>query len=301
MTRPRIPASAMTRSLPRPRIVCASPRARANRTSARSSCALCTVANRSAGPPTRIVVNRASGSSRDVLTPIRRWMSVPVGDRVEARRSRRGPSRAALDGGRCPAVASRAAAARTSSATASAAPGRPQRTCRGRHRGVRPRIVEQRRRLEQRRRVERLVVDQPRRTGLDQARRVGPLVPGRMRIRDDDHRQTERRHLGERRGAGAADDEVGRGERGEHLVAQERVRPVAPRGRPRAAPRDRRAPSRSPSSPVTWMTRQSLDEARQRVGDGGVEAPDRLRPAEDEQDPIAGGDIQPAPRPPRGP
>ena len=40
------------------------PRDRAKRTIARSSWMLCTVANRSAGPPTRIVVNRASGSSR---------------------------------------------------------------------------------------------------------------------------------------------------------------------------------------------------------------------------------------------
>ena len=35
------------------------------------------VAKRSAGPPTRMVVKRASGSRRDVLTPMRRWMSVP--------------------------------------------------------------------------------------------------------------------------------------------------------------------------------------------------------------------------------
>jgi hypothetical protein len=53
-------------------------RDRANRTRARSSNRLWTVAKRSAGPPTRIVVNRASGSSRDVLTPTLRWMSDPV-------------------------------------------------------------------------------------------------------------------------------------------------------------------------------------------------------------------------------
>ena len=78
MTRPRTPASAMTTLLPRPRSGTGSLAARANRTSARSSKTLCAIANRSAGPPTRIVVNRASGSSRTVLTPIRRWMSVPV-------------------------------------------------------------------------------------------------------------------------------------------------------------------------------------------------------------------------------
>ncbi len=69
ITRPRTPRSLMTTSLPRPRTRYGSSRARANRTIARSSKALRTVANRSAGPPTRIVVNRPSGSSRDVLIP----------------------------------------------------------------------------------------------------------------------------------------------------------------------------------------------------------------------------------------
>ena len=77
MTRPRIPASAMTMLLPRPSTTWGRPRDRANFTRPRSSNALCATAKRSAGPPTRIVVNRASGSSREVFTPSRRWMSVP--------------------------------------------------------------------------------------------------------------------------------------------------------------------------------------------------------------------------------
>ena len=130
-----MPASAMTTSLPRPRSVSGIPRDRAKRTSARSSWALWTVANRSAGPPTRIVVNRASGSSRDVLTPIRRWMSVPIAIASKAEPdpcsvaaaavTRAIPATIALDPS---AVGQRLAgrrAARTSAATASAAPGRP--------------------------------------------------------------------------------------------------------------------------------------------------------------------------------
>ena len=77
ITMPRKPASAMTTLLPRPRRRCGMSRLRTNLRRPRSSNPLWTTAKRSAGPPTRIVVNRASGSSRDVLTPIRRWISVP--------------------------------------------------------------------------------------------------------------------------------------------------------------------------------------------------------------------------------
>ena len=71
------------------------------------------------------------------------------------------------------------------------------------------RVVEQSGSVEQRRRIERLVVDEPRGTGLDQARGVRPLVAGRVRVRDDDHRQTQRGHLGQRGSSGPPDDEVG--------------------------------------------------------------------------------------------
>ena len=141
---------------------------------------------------------------------------------------RRDPRDAPVDRRRRPGSGRRSAAARTRSATASAAPGPAER------RGPRPtsrawrgRIVEQRRGVEQRVGVERLVLDEPGRAGLDEARRVRPLVAGGVRIRHDDHRQAERGHLGQRRGAGPADDQVRGGERRQHLVAQERVRPVA--------------------------------------------------------------------------
>ena len=72
----------MTRSLPRPSSEVAGSRASVRtRRAPRSSNGLWTTANRSAGPPTRIVVNRPSGSSREVLTPIRRWMSRPDRER----------------------------------------------------------------------------------------------------------------------------------------------------------------------------------------------------------------------------
>ena len=125
-----MPASAMTTSLPRPRSVSGISRDRANRTIARSSWMLWTVAKRSAGPPTRIVVNRASGSSRDVLTPIRRWIAVPISTGSNARSPARGRHATAPREIRSIVAVSgngrRSAAARTRAATASAAPGRPR-------------------------------------------------------------------------------------------------------------------------------------------------------------------------------
>ena len=81
--------------------------------------------------------------------------------------------------------------------------------------------------------------------GLDERRGVRPLVAGRMRVRHDDHRQPEGGRLGERGRTGPADDEVGRDQRREHLVAQERIRPVAVADGRRAAPRGRPAPPRT--------------------------------------------------------
>ena len=85
MTRPRMPGIADDQvAAPAEDEQRQTRRARAKRTSARSSNTLCATANRSAGPPTRIVVKRASGSWRTVLTPIRRWMSVPMRERIES-------------------------------------------------------------------------------------------------------------------------------------------------------------------------------------------------------------------------
>ena len=177
-----MPASAITTSLPRPRSVSGIPRERAKRTIARSSWTLWTVANRSAGPPTRIVVNRASGSSREVLTPIRRWIAVPT----RAGRRRPAPDPADPSRGRAPrdrldrrrpaAAAGASARARRSAATASAAPGRPRPRAAAAI-AVRAGIVEEEvRRRDERVGVERLVGDEPGGAGVGEDRGVRALV-----------------------------------------------------------------------------------------------------------------------------
>ena len=133
-------------------------------------------------------------------------------------------------------------------------------------RGAR-RVVEERRRVEQRRGIEVLVVDEPRRPGRDERARVGPLVAGGVRVRHDDHRQAQRRRLGERRRAGPADEQVRGRERVSHLVAQERVRPVA------AAPLGRQCLAGGQGGGVAVLAGHvddgdPLDEPRQRLGDG---------------------------------
>ena len=228
------PASAMTTSLPRPRSRCGSPRERAKRTIARSSKTLWTVAKRSAGPPTRIVVNRASGSSREVLTPIRRWMSGPDRDRVEAacRRPRRHAAaareRSASIVARRPGSGSPLARPRRTSPR----PPRPRRA--GRARGPRrpsracaSRSSSRSAAVEQRVGVEVLVRDEPAAPASTSDARVRRWWPAACGYGTTTDRQPERGHLGQRRRAGPTHDQVGGGERGEHLVAQERVRPVA--------------------------------------------------------------------------
>ena len=129
------------------------------------------------------------------------------------------------------------------------------------------------------------------------ARGVGPLVAGGVRVRDDDDRQAERGHLGQRRRAGPADDQVRGGQRRQHLVAQERVRPVAVAQLRREAPRGRRARPRSPSSPVTWMTVTRSTSRGRALGHGGVEPADGLGAAEDRAARArSAGDVQPRPR-----
>ena len=229
MTRPRTPASAITTSLPRPRIRCGSPRVRANRTRARSSNALCAVAKRSAGPPTRIVVNRASGSSRDVLTPIRRWISVPMAIGIEdrghavayraARRSMASASGRASGGRPRPGPAPRRPRPRL--AGPAIGPRRTSRTCAaGSSSSARPHRAA-RSASNASSSISRAA---PASTRLA---RVGALVTGRVGVRHDDHRQAQRGHLGQRRRSRSADHQVRGRERGQHLVAQERVRAVA--------------------------------------------------------------------------
>ena len=99
---------------------------------------------------------------------------------------------------------------------------------RGGHRGVRGRVGEQPRDLDQPVGVEVLVLDQDRGTGGGLELGVAPLVPGGVRVGHDRHRQARSGRLGDRRGAGPPDGQVGGGEGRGHVVAvEERVRPVA--------------------------------------------------------------------------
>ena len=185
MTRPRIPASEMTRSLPRPSTKCGRPRVRAKRTRARSSWALWTVANRSAGPAD---AHRREAGERFVarcLDPDPALDVGPGGDRIEAG-DHRSPPRARRSISAGSGNGRRVAAAMTSSATAAAAPGRPSAAGGGRHRGVRPRVLEQPGRVEERRGVEVLVRDQP---GRARHRRGSRRSPAGARPRADTARR----------------------------------------------------------------------------------------------------------------
>ena len=235
-----MPRSEITTLLPRPRSVSGRSRDRAKRMSARSSKPLCAVARRSAGPPTRIVVSFASGASRSALTPDaprdvaargRRGRAAPVASRHAA-----GPGARAASCGH--GVARRGAAAARRGRAGSrrprpprragpwTAPPRPSRRAATGRRGCATAST-------QGLGVERLVLDQLRRAGVDELRGVRPLVRAGVRVRHDDERQPERGDLGERRRAGAADDEVGRRQRLEQPLAQERLGPVA---RPQSPP-----------------------------------------------------------------
>ena len=214
-------------------------------------------------------------------------------DRVEARDHAPDP-RASRSMPAASGKAAPVAAARTSSATASAAPGLPSDRAAADIPACASGSSSSSAASSEGVGVERLVLDQPGGSGLDQARRVRALVAGRVRIGHDDHRHAERGHLGQRRGPGPADDEVGRGQRGEHLVAQERVRPVAP------ADRLGQALATGQRGRVALVAGDvddghPLDQPRQGLGDRRIEAPDGLRPAEDEQDPLARGDVHPDP------
>ena len=286
----------MTTSLPRPRTRCGIARERANRTRARSSNALCTVANRSAGPPTRIVVNRASGSSRDVLTPIRRWMSVPtaMASNSVGRRHAAGPPRSTLDArsGRWQRLAPGSSQHQVRDRIGG--PWPPEATGGRGHGGVACRVVEQVGGGEQRRGVEVGVLDEPRRAGLDELDRVRSLVAGRVRIGHDHQRQTEGRRLGERRRTGPSDDEVRRRERRQHVLAQERERSIALAhlgGQPLASGQG----GRIRLVPGHVDDGDPLDQARQRGRDRSIEPAHGLGAPEDEHDPGAGRDPEPQP------
>jgi hypothetical protein len=153
-------------------------------------------------------------------------------------------------------------------------------------------ILEQVGRLEQRPGVEILVLDQPGCAAVDQHPGVGPLVARRMRVRHDDHRQAQGRDLGERGRARPAHDEVGGGEREQHLLPQERVGVIA------GAKRLGQGVAAGERLCVAVLAGHvdhgdPLDEARQRLGDRGIEPSDRLGAAEDQQHPVGDGDPEP--------
>ena len=202
-----------------------------------------------AGPPTRIVVNRASGSSRDVFTPIRRWIAVPTASASKAVgvgsggtghpavpraiASIRSARRQGLTGGQ--GKDQRGDGIRRAGPAEAASSRRHRRS---------GRIVEQQvRRHHERVGVEGLVRHDAGGAGVGERRRVRALVGARVRVRDDDRRDPERGDLGQGRRARTADDEIGRDEGREHVLAQERVRPIAVAqlgGQPLAARRARR-------------------------------------------------------------
>ena len=137
------------------------------------------------------------------------------------------------------------------------------------------------------------------RAGLDQARGIGALVTRGVRVRDDDHRQTHGGHLGQRRGPGATHDQVGRGQRGDHVLAQERIRPIAPTaGLGEGLPAGQGGRVAVVAGDVD--DGQPLDESRQRFGDRRVEPADGLRPPEDEQDPLRQARWRAVPEPRHG-
>ena len=252
----------MTRSLPRPSRNSGIERARAKRTRPRSSNRLWATANRSAGPPTRMVVNRPSGSSRDVLTPIRRWMSLPGGERVEraAGRLRRRAGHArdpraivSISAGVGPGLASRDGEHEVRDGGRGVGTGEVAGG--GGHHGVARGIGEQARDLDEPVRIEVLVLDQDRGPGggEDSAlRRWWPAACGYGTIA-----------IGS---ANAADFGEGRGARRGPPRGRRRRAPRSSRrggtgtaGSGRAAPSAARSRAASaaayPASPVTCTTR----------------------------------------------
>ena len=282
MTRPRIPASAMTRSLPRPRMRCGSSRVRANRTSARKLVGVVggrEQVGRATDPHRREPGQRLVARGLDP-DPALDLGAGAMASKVAIMRPRRGrAARSRRIGERRPAgrgqdeLGHRVGRSRTSRAPAPRPPsarGRPDRRAgRGRH--------------EERLGVERLVLDEPGRTGVDQGRRVGALVTGRVRIRHDDHRQPEGGDLGQRR---RAQPVRRRGPPRPGRPASRRAGTDTGGSGPRVGFRERLATGERRGVAVVAGhvdDRHSLDQPRQGIGDGRVEAADRLRPTEDEQ------------------
>ena len=184
---------------------------------------------------------------------MRRWISVPSRAPFRLGRGARPPLRSAA----ATHAASRAMPLDARRVGQRATLGEVEQQLRGRHRGARPRHPPARRRHPldvgsgRDRIAEAASSASPSKsssaisvggTRLDELAGVGRLVRRGVGIRHDDHRQADRRRLGERRRAGTPDEQVGRDDRLGHLVAQERVRPVAlATARPGSASRRRSA------------------------------------------------------------
>jgi hypothetical protein len=113
-----------------------------------------------------------------------------------------------------------------------------------------------------------------------------------VRVRDDDRRDAERRHLGQRRRSGPPDHEI-RGHQGrQHVIAQERVGSIARSElrRETFAGSQRLGVARL-AGDVDDVA--ALDDPWQRLGNGRVEAEDGLRSAEDEHHPRIGREVEP--------
>ena len=294
-----MPASAMTRSLPRPSRKCGRSRPRANWTSLRSSNRLCGVDEQIRRPADahrreaaeRLVPRRLDpdppldlGAGRDRVEGGDHG-AIPRDTRSIALAVRQRPT---LGGGHHE-LGDRVGGGRP-----------PQCAGRGRHREVAGRVVEDAGRLDERVGVERLVLDQPGGPRVHQHARVGALVARRVGIRDHDHRHAERGDLRQGRGAGAPDHEVRGRERGEHVVAQERVRPVAGAhaGRQGFPVGERRG---IPLVAGHMDDRDAFDEPPDGARDRGVEPADGLRAAEDQEHALTGRHAQFAGARRRGP
>ena len=263
----------------------------------RSSNALWATANRSAGPPTRIVVNRAE---RLVARRLDADPALDVRARRRGRRTARrrpghgrrghgrGPGRASISAAIGQRLAARATAS-TRSATASAALG-PREVARGGgHRRVRAtgrraarrprpgasRVERPRPRPGSRRRPRRT----PRRCAAGGRPRAGTgRSPSAARTRPPRRASTRRpaRRRGPRRRARRSSRRRG-GTR------------AAGTGRAASAGSVSRAASAAayPSSPVTWTTRTRSTSRGSAAGDRVVDPAHGLRAAEHQQDPLA--------------
>ena len=285
-----MPASATTMSLPLPSTNAGTPASRASRSMASTSSS--TVAG----------VGQAVGAAPDPQRRQRRQRHVRPqlhaalgGERVEAL-DRIGARRALIvdvsDGsGRCSASASSSAASALGGVAAGRGVARPRPSRRAwRRRAVRDDLGDQPLR------VEVLVGDDHRGARVAEVARVVALVGARVRIRHEDRGHADRGHLGAGRRAGAPDDEVGGHERIGHAVGQEGLCGVA---------LDRSSTGRCCARGAGIGHARLAGEVqhvpvgqqpRERGGDGAVQSGHRLRPAEDEEEPVIGPEAERAAR-----